>query len=144
MGLAELEMQASPEAVRLATRVLQADIATSAWVDQVGFSLTGAQVADLLGRSEQAVSKDARLLRLPRSDGRPAYPAFQFDGRRQLPGVAEVVRVLSAALTPAAIAAWLTGTNPALNERRPLDGLASSDADAVLGVARRLAARAAR
>ncbi len=143
MSLAELEAQASPEAVRLAARVLQADIATSAWVDQVGFSLTGAQVADLLGRSEQAVSKDARLLRLARSDGRPAYPAFQFDGRRQLPGVAEVVRVLSGALTPAGIAAWLTGTNPALDERRPLDALASGGTDAVLVVARRLAARAA-
>lgn len=144
MSLAELEQQASPEAIRLAARVLEADIAERAFLDQVGFSLTGAQVAGLLGRSEQAISKDRRLLRLPRSDGRPAYPGMQFDGRRQIPGVADVVKVLTGAFTPAGIAAWLTGVNPALGERRPIDVLDAGETDAVVAVARRLAARAAR
>lgn len=75
MTLAELECRASPEAVRL----LEGDIAEKAWV---GYCLTQVDTAELLGRSEQAVSKDRRLLRLERSDGRPVYPAFQFDGRR--------------------------------------------------------------
>ncbi len=142
--LADLELRASPEAVRLAAKVLESDIANRAWVDQVGYSLTQADVAQLLGRTEQAISKDSRLLRLSRSDGRPAYPVFQFDGRRQAPGVAEVVRALKAALQPAAIAAWLTGTNGALGGRRPIDALVAGDEQAVLAVASRLAARAVR
>lgn len=138
MGLADLEKQASPEAVRLATRILEADIAGRAWVDQVGLSLTAAQVAELLGRSEQAISGDGRLLRLERSDGEAAYSAFQFDGRRQLPGVADVMRVLSGSLTPGGTAAWLTGISPALGERRPLDVLAGGDIAAVLTIAKRM------
>ncbi|MGH9129188.1 MAG: hypothetical protein ACRDY2_09530 [Acidimicrobiales bacterium] len=143
MSLGELELRASPEAVRLAVRLLESDIAAQAWVDQVGYCLTQAETAELLRRSEQAVSKDTRLLRLARSDGRPAYPAFQFDGRRQVPGLGEVVRVLNVALLPATIAAWLTGTQPGLEGRRPLDALADGDYEAVLAVARRLAERSA-
>ncbi len=142
MSLAELERRASPEAVRLAVRLLEADVARQAWVAQVGYCLTQADTARLLGRSEQAVSKDPRLLRLERSDGRPAYPAFQFDGRRQVEGVAEVVRALSGAVQPATIAAWLTGSQPALGGRRPIDALAGGDQEEVLAIARRLAARA--
>ncbi|MGH9101754.1 MAG: hypothetical protein ACRDYD_02040 [Acidimicrobiales bacterium] len=143
MTLAELEQQASPEAVRLAVRLLESDIAARAWVDQVGYCITQSDAAQLLGRSEQAVSKDPRLLRLARSDGRPAYPAFQFDGRRQVPGLAEVVRALDGSLLPATVAAWLTGTQPALGGRRPLDALVEGDGEAVLAVARRLARRSA-
>lgn len=144
MVLAELERQASPEAVRLAVRLLESDIAAQAWVSQVGYCLTQADAAQLLGRSEQAVSKDARLLRLERSDGRPAYPAFQFDGRRQVPGVADVVRALDSAVLPATIAAWLTGGQPALGGGRPIDSLLAGDIDPVLAIARRLAERSAR
>ncbi len=142
--LADLEGRASPEAVRLAARVLEADISSRAWVAQVGYSLTQGDVAALLGRSEQAVSKDRRLLRLVRSDGRPAYPIFQFDGRRQTDGVAEVVRVLTGPLGPPAIAAWMTGRNPALGDRRPIDALRVGEREQVVGLARRLADRAAR
>ena len=144
MTLAELEGRASPEAIRLAVRLLESDIASRAWVEQVGFSLTQSDVAELLGRSEQAISKDRRLLRLIRSDARPVYPIFQFDGRRQTPGVADAVRVLSGALQPATIAAWLTGNNAALDGRRPIDALRVGDEQPVMAVARRLAARAER
>lgn len=140
--LASLVRQASPEAVRLAVRLLEGDVATQAWVEQVGFCLTQAEVAALLGRSEQAVSKDSRLLRLPRRDGRPAYPAFQFDGRHQVPGLADVVGVLVGPLQPATVAAWLTGAQPTLGGRRPVDALRDGDAEAVVTVARRLAERA--
>jgi hypothetical protein len=124
--------------------VLESDIANRAWVEQVGYSLTQSDVAELLGCSEQAVSKNNRLLRLSRSDGRPAYPVFQFDGRRQTPGVAGVIRTLSGALQPAAVAAWLTGVNPALEGRRPIDALRTGDEGAVMTVARRLGTRARR
>ena len=143
MVLVELERLASPEAVRLAARLLKSDIAEKAWVGQVGYCLTQVDTAELLGRSEQAVSKDPRLLRLERSDGRPAYPAFQFDGRRQVRGVAEVVRALDGAVQPATLAAWLTGAQPALGGRRPIDALAAGEGSAVLAIAKRLAARAA-
>lgn len=125
-------------------RLLESDIATRAWVDQVGYSLTQADVAELLGHSEQAVAEDARLLRLGRSDGRPAYPMFQFDGRRQVPGVDLVVRTLDGALHPRGIAAWLTGIQPALDGRCPIDMLRGGELDAVLTVARRLAERGPR
>jgi hypothetical protein len=144
MTLAELEARASPEAIRLAVRLLESDIANRAWVEQVGYSLTQSDVAELLRRSEQAISKDSRLLRLVRSDGRPVYPVFQFDGGRQTPGVADVVRTLSGSLMPAAIAAWLTGDNAALEGRRPIDALRVGDEQSVLAIARRLAARAER
>lgn len=136
--LAKLERQASPEAVQLAARLLESDIATRAWVEQVGYSLTPADVAELLGRSERSVSEDGGLLRLRRSDGRLAYPTFQFDGPRQVPGVAQVVRALDGVLQPRAIAAWLTGIQPALDGRRPIDALRDGDIDAVVTLARRL------
>lgn len=116
--------------------------AAERWAAQVGFALTGAQVAELLGRSEQAISSDPGLLRLPHSDGRLAYPAFQFDGGRQVPGVAEIVKALDGALTPAGVAAWLTGANDAFGRRRPIELLAAGDLPAVLSIARRLAGRA--
>jgi hypothetical protein len=50
MSLAELEQQASPEAVSLARRLLESDIATRAWVERVGYCLTQTDTADLLAR----------------------------------------------------------------------------------------------
>jgi hypothetical protein len=141
MTLADLERHASPEAVRLAVQVLETDIATQAWVAQVGYSLTQSATAELLGRSEQAVSKDPRLVRLERSDGRPAYPMFQFDGRKQVAGIHDVVRTLQGALTPAGIAAWLTGTVPQLGNRRPIDCLRAGEIQEVVSLAQRLGDR---
>jgi hypothetical protein len=139
--LAELAKDASPEAVALATMVLEGDLANQSWVEQVGPSLTQRDTARLLDRSEQAVSKDNRLLRLYRRDGRPVYPVVQFDGRRQKPGVAEVVAALDGAVGNLAVASWLTAATEALGGRRPVDVLASGDVEAVLAVAHRLATR---
>ncbi len=144
MSLADLERKASPEAIKLAVRLLESDIATQAWVDQVGYCLTQADTAALLDRSEQAVSKDSRLLRLNRSDGRPAYPAFQFDGRRQIPGTAEALQILAGTLEPATIAAWLTGAQPQFGGRRPIDMLAGAEHQDAIDLAKRLAERASR
>ncbi len=138
--LAELAKGASPGAVALATMVLEGDLANRAWSDQVGPSLTQRDTARLLGRSEQAVSKDNRLLRVHRRDGRPVYPIVQFDGRHQVTGVAEVVVAVDGAVGELALASWLTAANDALAGRRPIDALAD-DVVAVLAVANRFAAR---
>lgn len=58
--------------------------------------------------------------------------------------MAEVVRALDGALQPVTIAAWLTGTQPALDGRRPLDALVAGERDAVMAVAERLTERASR
>jgi hypothetical protein len=139
--LVELANEASPEAVALATAVLEADLANRAWHDQVGPSLTQRDAARLLCRTEQAVSKDRRLVRVHRSDGRPVYPVVQFDGRRQKPGVADVVAALDGAVNELTAAAWLTAANDALGGGRPIDALSAGDEATVLTVATRFAAR---
>ncbi|MDQ3432738.1 MAG: hypothetical protein M3467_11065 [Actinomycetota bacterium] len=143
MTLLELAGKASPEAVDLARAVLEQDIADRAWGTQVGAVLSQRDAARLLGRTEQAVSKDRRLLRLVNRDGRPVYPVVQFDGRRQLPGIADVVRVLSPVVEPLTVAAWLTAHNDAV-QRRPVDGLRDGDTAAIMELARRFAHRAGR
>jgi hypothetical protein len=139
--LSKLAKGASPEAIALARMVLEGDLANQAWLEQVGPSLTQRDTARLLQRTEQAVSKDTRLLRVHRSDKRPVYPVVQFDGRRQKPGVADVIALFDGAIGDLAVASWLTASNPALDGRRPIDLLASGDTGPVLAVAHRFAAR---
>lgn len=140
-ALARLAERASPAAVALARKVLEQDVADAAWAEQIGPALTQSDTARLLGKSEQAVSKDARLLRIRNRDGRPVYPVVQFDGRSQRAGVAEVVTTLGDALEPLTVASWLTTPNPDLGGARPVDALADR-APAALALARRLAAAA--
>lgn len=144
MALAELAELAEPEAVELARQVLEHSINSKAWGAQVGPALTQGDTARLLRKSVQAVSKDRGLLRVVNSDGRPVYPLVQFEGRRQVPGLAEVVRTLGAVMEPLAVAGWLTTANATLGNR-PIDSLRDGDAgvDAVRAAVRRLAARLA-
>lgn len=141
--LVRLAARASTEAVALARRVLEADLADAAWAAQVGPALSQGDVGRLLGKSEQAVSKDPKLLRVRNRDGRPVYPVVQFDGRRVLPGVAEVVEVLRGALVePLSVASWLTAPNAGLGGRRPVDALRAGTVGDVVALAGRLAAAA--
>ncbi len=140
-SLDDLAKEALPEAIALATAVLEGDLGDRAWRHQVGSSLSQRDAARLLGRSEQAISKDQRLLRLSRRDGRPVYPVVQFDGRRQRHGVAAVVEALSGAVGALTIASWLTSPNDALDGARPVDALDRGRNDIVVGVARRFANR---
>lgn len=140
-SLARLAEHASPAAVALARTVLEQDVSDAAWAEQVGPALTQSDTARLLGKSEQAVSKDPRLLRVRNRDGRPVYPVVQFDGRSQCRGVGEVVTTLGAVLAPLTIASWLTTANPDLHGARPVEALADDPA-AVMTLARRLAAAA--
>lgn len=142
-ALDDLARGASTEAVELARTVLEQDLADRAWNEQLGPALSQRDVARLLGRSEQAVSKDARLLRLRNRDGRPVYPVVQFRGRGTLPGVAEVLRLLDGVVEPLTSASWLTAPNRALGGARPVDALRDGRIDEVLAVAGRFAARAA-
>ena len=141
--LMTLAAQASPAAVALARSVLEQDVSDTVWSQQIGPSLTQADVGRLLGKSEQAVSKDQRLLRIRNRDGRPVYPVLQFHGRGQLPGLADVLPVLLRSLEPLTVASWLTAEHAALAQRRPVDALRDGDADQVAALARRLAASAA-
>jgi hypothetical protein len=143
VDLVTLAAQASPAAVALARSVLEQDVSDAQWSGQVGPSLTQADVARLLGKSEQAVSKDQRLLRIRNRDGRPVYPVLQFQGRGQLSGLAEVIGVLLGSLQPLTVASWLTSEHAGLGQRRPVDALRDGDVDQVAALARRLAASAA-
>jgi hypothetical protein len=144
MALAELAELAEPEAVELARQILEHSINSRAWGAQVGPALTQGDTARLLRKSVQAVSKDRGLLRVVNSDGRPVYPLIQFDGRRQVPGLAAVIRTLAAVMEPLAIAGWLTTPNAGLGAR-PIDALraGSAGAAAVQAAAARIAARVA-
>ncbi len=147
MTLAQLQVlarEASPEAVELATRILEQDVVGHAWAAQVGPALTQRDTARLLSKSEQAVAKDGRLLRVRSQQGRPLYPVMQFGGRHQIPGVADVVAALRESLEPLSVASWLTVPNRDLGRRRPVDVVAAGeDGERVLLLARRLARAAA-
>lgn len=140
MTLAELEAEAEPEAVALARRILEHSVSSRLWSVQVGPALTQGDAARLLGKTPQAVSQDRRLVRVVNSDGRPVYPLFQFDGRRPIAGVGDVVAALSGVLDPLSVAGWLTGDNLMLGSC-PIDRLAAGDRDQVLAVAGQLASR---
>jgi len=132
-ALAQLMKSASPAAQTFVRRVLEQDVATQRWGAQLGPSLSQRDVARLLGKSEQAVAKD----------GRPVYPVVQFDGRRLLPGVAEIVDVLNSAVEPLTVASWLTAPNAQLGGRRPIDVLRDGEVAPALALARSLASSVA-
>lgn len=142
-SLTTLLRTARPEAVALARAVLEQDAADQAWAEQVGPALTQRDTARLLGKTEQAVAKDPRLLRVRGRDGRPVYPVLQFDGRSQLAGIADVVATLRDAVEPLTKASFLTAVHRDLGGRRPVDALRAGEVEAVLLIARRLARAAA-
>lgn len=143
MHLARLLTAASPAAQDHVVRVLEQDHADQAWGAQIGPGLTQADVARLLNVTVQAVSKNKGLLRLENRDGRPVYPIIQFDGRRALPGVADIVAILDGPLLPLTTASWLTSTNKALAGRTAIEALRAGDLELVEALARQTAAAAA-
>ncbi len=118
--------------------VLHQDAADRAWAAQVGPALSQGDAARLLGKSEQAVSKDRALLRVKLRSGRVVYPLCQFSGRAVVGGVAEVVHELRDSLEPLTVCSWLTARNRQLQGRRPIDSLRAGDVDQVVRLARRL------
>jgi hypothetical protein len=119
---------------------MPAEVDDRAWADQIGPVHRAADVAALLGTSAEAVSADGGLLRLESRDGQGGYPVFQFDGRRPLPGIRDIVHLLAPAVASTwTIASWLTSEQPSRGGQRPLDRLRAGDTEAVLAEARRMA-----
>jgi hypothetical protein len=143
MSVAAMYKGASAETRQLVDALLEQDATDRAWAEQVGPSLSQADAARLLGKSEQATAKDPRLLRVKTRSGRIAYPVVQFDGRRPLDGIAEVIELLDPVADALTVLAWLTGSHRGLGGRRPVDALRDGDVGAVLTVAGRFASDAA-
>jgi hypothetical protein len=132
---------ASTDTRRLVDRLLQQDADDQAWAEQIGPAYRQRDVALLLGKSKQAVSEDRRLLRLEMRSGAIGYPAFQFDGRRVLAGLGDIVVLLGPSVeTPWTIGSWLTSPQPALGGARPIDRLRAGEIDTVMSAARHLSA----
>lgn len=144
--LAELDERfyEAPDAVQGQVRPLVDQIARlldqaaddETWAQQIGPAYTATQVASLLGVSRQAVQDRAGLLRLEQRNGRVAYPVFQFDGDRVLPGIQQVVLTLAPAVaTSWTIASWVTSPHPGLGDRTPLDQLRRGQVTPVVNAA---------
>ncbi len=139
-SLQRMVRDASPEARYQIERLLKQDADDQAWAEQLGPAYRQGDVARLLGKSRQAVSADRGLLRLRMRDGEIAYPVFQFDGRRQLPGIRELVRVFEPVVATAwTTASWLTSPAPELDDRTPLVLLREGERERVLSLAHRTA-----
>lgn len=136
MSLMEMAEHASPEAVALAEEILRSDIENQAWATQVGPCLSRTAVAELLGKSAQAVAQDKRLLSFRNGDGRIIYPLVQFDGPRPVDGIDRVMAILSnAGDDDLTVLAWLTAPKPPFDGRTAIDELRSGDAAAVVRLA---------
>lgn len=139
-AVAERYANASQETRYLVDRLLAEDADDQAWSEQLGPAYRQADVARLLRKSKQAVSADSRLLKLEMRNGDIGYPTFQFDGRRQLAGIRDVVAVLGPVVsTPWTTASWLMSPNVNLGSVRPLDALRDGLVEPVVAAARRLA-----
>ncbi|MTV27819.1 hypothetical protein FTX61_20735 [Nitriliruptoraceae bacterium ZYF776] len=143
--LLERYRHAPPEVRRQVDLLLSQADDDRAWAQQLGPAYTQGQVAALLNKSKQAVSTDRGLLRLDMRDGRVGYPVFQFEGDRVLPGMQDVVRILSpVAVTTWTVASWLTNPSADLGGATPLEKLRRGDVSVVTAIAQRLAAAWAR
>ncbi len=143
-SVAERYERAHPHIRALIDRLLERDAAdgddwAATWRAQIGPALTQRDTAALLGKSPQAVAKDPGLVRVPTRDRRVMYPVWQFDGRRRVDGVAEVVAAVGQTVAPSTVAAWLTAPNPQLDGRAPIAALRAGDRDRVVALAEQLA-----
>lgn len=136
---AQLE-HASEHTRRQIQRLLEQDADDRAWTAQVGPVYRQADVAALLGKSKQAISADPRLLKLVLRNGEVGYPVFQFDGRRQLSGIRDVIDTLATVVaTPWTIASWLTSPSADLDGQTPVAALRAGRVDEVSDAADRFA-----
>lgn len=126
-----------------AQRVLET---ASTWVEHLGSFYDSEGVAKLLSRtgtpiSRQAVHKRRGLLALTTGSGQVVYPAFQFDGRRLVPGLSAVLDQLPETVVSRwTVASWLVSPEAELDGARPIDVLRDQGTEgqaAVLSAAQR-------
>jgi hypothetical protein len=103
------------------------------WERHIGPLYSTRQVRELMGiGSRQAIServKRRRLLSVPGADGNPRFPAFQFAGRRPLPGLGQILDAFrDAAESPYTVASWFVTPDPLLDDRPPAVWLRESGA----------------
>ncbi len=92
-------------------------------VERAGGALTTEQVRELLAyKSAQAVHKAVSSRRLLAVDdnGRPLYPAFQFDGAAIVPGMAAVLAA-TPTTKPWALLQFMVEGDEGLGDERPTD-----------------------
>lgn len=141
VSLQQMIRNASPETRYQIQCLLRQENDDEAWAEQLGPVYRQGDVAHLLGKTRQAVSADRGLLRLEMRNGEIGYPVFQFDGRRQLPGMREVIRCFEPVVTSTwTTASWLASPAADLDHRTPLDVLRNGERDRVLALANQAAA----
>jgi len=112
--------------VKDARRAAMLAAAGQAWENELGPSLSSAQVRELLGDvSRQRVDellREHRLIGLRDSSGRRRFPVFQFqdDGRPMEALVSAYWTLADAAISDWTAAAWCVATDEALDGRSPL------------------------
>jgi len=112
--------------VKDARRAAMLAAAGPAWENELGPSLSSAQVRELLGDvSRQRVDellREHRLIGLRDSSGRRRFPVFQFqdDGRPMEALVSAYWTLADAAISDWTAAAWCVATDEALDGRSPL------------------------
>jgi hypothetical protein len=117
------------------------------WERHLGPLYSTRQVRELMGiGSRQAISERAkrrRLLSVPGADGKPLFPAFQFAGRRPLPGLGAILDAFRDAVeSPYMVASWFVTPEPLLDDKPPATWLRESGApDRALQAALRYAER---
>lgn len=141
-ALAEVLADAAPtgDAGQAGRRAALAAVAGQVWSEHLGPLFDTDGVAALLGGvTKQAVSdrvRRRRLLALRTGSGRLVYPAFQFDGRHVVAGIAEVLGRLEPDDAEAwTVASWLNTPDPELDGRTPVEALRSGDRERVLAAA---------
>jgi hypothetical protein len=136
----------SPEAARRAALVA---VSEAVWGEQLGPTLSSADVADLLGGvTRQRVSelaREHRLIVLREGSGRARFPAMQFrDGTPLQPLVQAFWIVAHAPVDPWTAASWSGSPHDALEDLSPAQWAREDrDAERLLRVAARDAARLA-
>ena len=120
------------------------------WDQQLGPLYGWSDAAEILGTvsSRQGIhdlAQRRRLLALPASGGRMLYPAFQFQGRRTIAGLHELLEVLASSGASAwSQASWFRTPQEELDGQTPVAYLTACGLDEkVLSSASRVAGRLA-
>ena len=108
------------------------------WQEHLGPLYDTEGVRELLSRSgrpvsRQAVSQRRNLLSLTTGSGRVVYPAFQFQGRGVVAGLAEVLEAVPESVVSRwTLASWLVSAEPDLDDDTPIRVLSDGGVERVM------------